>query len=124
MVAVLCDLDAKLSEGEFLGFLRHGRSVLRRMGLPAPLSCLVYNTRRGIHIELGFEPPLPERKALFIEVLLGSDRRRAVHDWVRMEIGQRPRHFLSLAKVRRSGPVHVRTIDGKRCVVARRVLTW
>jgi DNA primase catalytic subunit len=82
MKVLKLDLDGKNGFTDFLDRLW----LLRGFGL-APKKVLVYHTENGYHVRMYCDNNIDDKTACFMQLALGSDYRREVFNWLRIERG-------------------------------------
>jgi len=78
----MLDLDGKEAFSEFLNRLW----LLRGFGL-APVKVEVHHTKNGFHVRMHCDNEIDDKTAVFMQLALGSDYRREVFNWLRIERG-------------------------------------
>ena len=82
MTILTLDLDGKESFADFLDRIW----ILKGFGLRIK-SCAVYGTKNGFHVYLDTSIEIEPLKALFMQLALGSDYRKEVFSFLRLERG-------------------------------------
>jgi len=82
MKVLKLDLDGKQSFTEFLDRLW----IIRGFGL-APKKVEVHDTENGFHVRMHCDNDIDDKTACFMQLALGSDYRREVFNWLRIERG-------------------------------------
>ena len=82
MTILTLDLDSKESFADFLDRIW----ILKGFGLRIK-SCAVYESKNGFHVYLDTAVEIKPLKALFMQLALGSDYRKEVFSFLRLERG-------------------------------------